>query len=60
MNPWEELSEALSAKKAELSQANNGWNKKGSSSGGGSWSYKALRGSAMGPVMNYLRSQKEI
>ncbi|KAG7591483.1 Coilin N-terminal domain [Arabidopsis thaliana x Arabidopsis arenosa] len=60
VNPWEELSEALSAKKAELSQANNGWNKKGSSSGGGSWSYKALRGSAMGPVMNYLRSQKEI
>ncbi|CAN8293849.1 unnamed protein product [Cochlearia groenlandica] len=60
VNPWEELSEALSAKKAELSQANNGWNKKESSSGGGSWSYKALRGSAMGPVMNYLRSQKEI
>ncbi|EOA36832.1 hypothetical protein CARUB_v10008617mg [Capsella rubella] len=59
VNPWEELSETLSAKKAELSQANNGWNKKGSSSGG-SWSYKALRGSAMGPVMNYLRSQKEI
>ncbi|VVA91170.1 unnamed protein product [Arabis nemorensis] len=59
VNPWEELSEALSAKKAELSQNNNGWNKKGSSSGG-SWSYKALRGSAMGPVMNYLRSQKEI
>ncbi|ESQ35518.1 hypothetical protein EUTSA_v10007108mg [Eutrema salsugineum] len=59
VNPWEELSEALSAKKAELSQTNNGWNKKGSSSGG-SWSYKALRGSAMGPVMNYLRSQKEI
>ncbi|AAD31056.1 F3F19.5 [Arabidopsis thaliana] len=59
VSPWEELSEALSAKKAALSQANNGWNKKGSSSGG-SWSYKALRGSAMGPVMNYLRSQKEI
>ncbi|XP_010458744.1 PREDICTED: coilin-like [Camelina sativa] len=59
VNPWEELSEALSAKKAELSEANNGWNKKGSSSGG-SWSYKALRGSAMGPVMNYLRSQNEI
>ncbi|XP_010476289.1 PREDICTED: coilin-like [Camelina sativa] len=60
VNPWEELSEALSAKKAELSEANNGWNKKGSSSTGGSWSYKALRGSAMGPVMNYLRSQNEI
>ncbi|CAA7039228.1 unnamed protein product [Microthlaspi erraticum] len=56
-NPWEELSAAVSAKKAELSQANNGWNKKGSSNGG-SWSYKALRGSAMGPVMNYLRQEK--
>uniref|UniRef100_A0A1J3IRL6 Uncharacterized protein n=1 Tax=Noccaea caerulescens TaxID=107243 RepID=A0A1J3IRL6_NOCCA len=59
VNPWEELSATLSAKKAELSQANNGWNKK-ESSNGGSWSYKALRGSAMGPVMNYLRSQKKI
>ncbi|KAF8086367.1 hypothetical protein N665_0628s0018 [Sinapis alba] len=61
VDPWEELSDALSAKKAQLSQANNGWNnKKGSSSGVSTWSYKALRGSAMGPVMNYLRSQKEI
>ncbi|KAJ0256837.1 Coilin [Hirschfeldia incana] len=61
VDPWEELSDALSAKKAQLSQANNGWNKKGSSSGGVStWSYKALRGSGMGPVMKYLRSQKEI
>ncbi|KAL0694358.1 hypothetical protein Bca4012_061538 [Brassica carinata] len=44
-DPWEELSNALSAKKAELSQANNnGWNnKKGSSSGVSAWSYKALR-----------------
>ncbi|KAJ0253341.1 Coilin [Hirschfeldia incana] len=56
-DPWEELSEALSAKKAKLCEANNnGWNKKGSSSGGGSW----RRGSGMGPLMNYLRSQKEI
>ncbi|KAG2297759.1 hypothetical protein Bca52824_034231 [Brassica carinata] len=56
-NPWEELSEALSEKKAKLSEANNGWNKKGSSSsGGGSW----RRGSGMGRLMNYLRSQKEI
>ncbi|KAJ4915555.1 sphere organelles protein-related [Raphanus sativus] len=60
-DPWEELSNALSAKKAQLSQANNGgWDKKGSSSGVSTWSYKALRGSGMGPVMNYLRSQKEI
>ncbi|KAH0877231.1 hypothetical protein HID58_064625 [Brassica napus] len=49
-DPWEELSDALSAKKAQLAQANNGgWNKKGSSSGGSAWSYKALRGSGMGP-----------
>ncbi|XP_009148551.2 coilin isoform X2 [Brassica rapa] len=61
-DPWEELSNALSAKKAQLAQANNGgWNnKKGSSSGGSAWSYKALRGSGMGPVMKYLRSQNEI
>ncbi|KAF3583681.1 hypothetical protein F2Q69_00026464, partial [Brassica cretica] len=60
-DPWEELSDALSAKKAQLAQANNGgWTKKGSSSGGSAWSYKALRGSGMGPVMKYLRSQKEI
>ncbi|CAN6878372.1 unnamed protein product [Brassica oleracea] len=51
-DPWEELSDALSAKKAQLAQANNGgWTKKGSSSGGSAWSYKALRGSGMGPVM---------
>ncbi|KAH0921328.1 hypothetical protein HID58_021346 [Brassica napus] len=51
VDPWEELSNALSAKKAQLAQANNGgWNKKGSSSGGSAWSYKALRGSGMGPT----------
>ncbi|KAF8104551.1 hypothetical protein N665_0171s0056 [Sinapis alba] len=56
VNPWEELSEALSAKKAQLSETNNdGWKKKGSSSGG-SW----RRGGGMGLLMNYLRSQKEI
>nr|ABQ50545.1 hypothetical protein [Brassica rapa] len=55
-NPWEELSEAVSAKKAKLSEANNGWNKKGKSSSGGSW----RRGGGIGPLMNYLRSQKEI
>ncbi|KAG5387229.1 hypothetical protein IGI04_038699 [Brassica rapa subsp. trilocularis] len=55
-NPWEELSEAVSAKKAKLFEANNGWNKKGKSSSGGSW----RRGGGIGPLMNYLRSQKEI
>ncbi|KAF3570440.1 hypothetical protein F2Q69_00063448 [Brassica cretica] len=55
-NPWEELSEAVSAKKAKLPEANNGWNKKGKSSSGGSW----RRGGGIGPLMNYLRSQKEI
>ncbi|KAJ4889851.1 sphere organelles protein-related [Raphanus sativus] len=54
-DPWEELSEALSEKKAKLCEANKGWNKKGSSRRG-SW----RRGSGMGPLMNYLRSQKEI
>ncbi|CAH8382933.1 unnamed protein product [Eruca vesicaria subsp. sativa] len=60
VDPWEELSNALSAKKAQLSQTNNGWNKKASSSGVSTWSSKALRGSGMGGVVSYLRSQKEI
>ncbi|XP_010528093.1 PREDICTED: coilin isoform X2 [Tarenaya hassleriana] len=58
VNPWEEISQTLNAKKTELTQS-KGWNKKVNSSGG-SWSYRALRSSALGPVMNYLRSQNEI
>lgn len=59
---WEELSTALSAKKAELAQEDN-WNKKKSSPGSSStssWSYRALRGSALGPTMARLRAQNDL
>ncbi|WCJ38578.1 sphere organelles protein-related [Euphorbia peplus] len=55
-NPWEEISQALSLKKELLSQEDN-WNKPESSR---SWSYRALRGSAMGPTVAFLRAQNEI
>lgn len=57
-NVWDEVCEALSAKKAQLSQEDN-WTKKGGSSGR-SWPYRALRGSALGPTMARLRAQNEI
>lgn len=63
---WDEICEAFSAKKAQLSQEDN-WNKKkstaGSSAGSSSrssWSYRALRGSALGPTMALLRAQKDL
>ncbi|XP_065875018.1 coilin [Euphorbia lathyris] len=58
VNPWEEISQALSAKKEQLSQEDE-WNKP-ESSGGRSWSYRSLRGSALGPTVAYLRGQNEI
>lgn len=54
-NPWADISRALSVKKAQLSQEIQ-WGK-GESSGTGSWSRRALRGSALGPTMALLRSQ---
>ncbi|EXB82497.1 hypothetical protein L484_027672 [Morus notabilis] len=58
VNVWDEICEALSAKKAQLSQEDN-WTKKGGSSSG-SWSFRALRGGALGPTMARLRAQNEI
>lgn len=58
VNVWEEINQALKAKKEELSQEDN-WNKT-QSSGRRPWSYKALRGSALGPTMALLRSQNEL
>lgn len=55
---WDEISEALNAKKAQLSQE-NGWSKE-ESSGKSAWSYRALRGSALGPTMALLRAQSEL
>lgn len=50
VNAWDEISTTLNAKKAQLSQG----------SGKKSWSYKALRGSVLGPTMAILRSKKQI
>ncbi|XP_060214047.1 coilin [Lycium barbarum] len=45
------------AKKAELSQENS-WGK--TNSGKSPWSYRPMRGTALGPTMAFLRSQKKI
>ncbi|KDP26679.1 hypothetical protein JCGZ_17837 [Jatropha curcas] len=58
VDAWEQINQALNAKKAELSQEDN-WNKT-ESSGRRPWSYKALRGSALGPTMALLRAQNEL
>nr|XP_043639047.1 coilin [Erigeron canadensis] len=56
-NTWDELKQALIAKKAEL-QGMNAEMKK--DSGRNKWSYRALRGSALGPTMAMLRSSNNI
>ncbi|KAJ4961277.1 hypothetical protein NE237_021187 [Protea cynaroides] len=56
-NLWEEFSQALCKKRAQLLQ--DRWTKN-ESSGKGGWSFKALRSSALGPTMAILRAQKEI
>ncbi|KAB2624811.1 coilin [Pyrus ussuriensis x Pyrus communis] len=53
---WDEINQAFNAKKAELSQEENGWSKKDGSVRS-SWSYRGLRGSALGPVVARLRAQ---
>ncbi|XP_031130832.1 coilin-like isoform X5 [Ipomoea triloba] len=57
VNLWEQFSETLNAKKEQLSKESN-WGNGGSS--GKSWSYKALRGSALGPTMAFLRSKNQL
>ncbi|PSR84813.1 Coilin like [Actinidia chinensis var. chinensis] len=57
VNAWDEISQAISAKKEQLIQE-NGWNKE--SSGRGPWSYRALRSSALGPTMAILRARNDI
>ncbi|KAJ7945461.1 Coilin [Quillaja saponaria] len=55
VNVWDEINQALNAKKAQLSQE-DGWSKK-ESPGTRSWSNRSLRGSALGPTMAILRAQ---
>ncbi|KAH8500032.1 hypothetical protein H0E87_015319 [Populus deltoides] len=57
-NPWEEINQALTAKKELLSQE-DGW-KKTESSSRSPWSYKALRGSSLGRTIALLRAQNEL
>lgn len=54
---WDEINEALTAKKAKLSKE-NGWNKE-QNSGSRSWS-RSLRCSALGPTVALLRAQNEL
>ncbi|MBA0607549.1 hypothetical protein Godav_019828 [Gossypium davidsonii] len=58
VNVWEEINQALSAKKAELSKE-DGWSR-ADSSGRSAWSFRALRRSALGPTMAFLRAQNGI
>ncbi|CAL0320383.1 unnamed protein product [Lupinus luteus] len=55
VNLWDELNEALAAKKAKLSEVDDGWSHVSSDSR--SWSHRALRCSALGPTMARLRAQ---
>ncbi|CAL8994125.1 unnamed protein product [Prunus brigantina] len=55
VSAWDEISQALNAKKAELSQS-DGWSRN-EGSVRNSWSYRGLRGSALGPVVARLRTQ---
>ncbi|KAL2332726.1 hypothetical protein Fmac_013939 [Flemingia macrophylla] len=54
VNVWDEINEALKAKKAKLSQE-DGWSR-GESSSTRSWSNRAMRCSALGPTVAFLRS----
>ena len=54
---WDELKEALIAKKSELLEMNEEMKK---DSGRNKWSYRALRSSALGPTMAMLRSSNNI
>ena len=55
---WDDICAALEAKKAQLAKEDN-WTKTASTSGN-SWSYRALRSSALGPTMAILRAQNEL
>ncbi|KAK9707463.1 hypothetical protein RND81_07G199000 [Saponaria officinalis] len=52
---WEEIAEALTAKKAQLKQEDN-WNKK-TTPVKRPWSFRSVRSGAVGPVMARLRDQ---
>ncbi|XP_058092445.1 coilin [Magnolia sinica] len=55
---WDEISQALTEKKAQLMKR-NGWGTK-ESSDKAAWSYKALRSSALGPTVALLRARNDL
>lgn len=57
---WSEVMEALNKKKSELVMEANEEMKKKKDSEWNRWSYRALRGSALGPTMALLRSNNNI
>ncbi|CAN4124034.1 unnamed protein product [Withania somnifera] len=57
VNLWEQFSDTLKSKKAELAQESS-WGK--ASTVKSPWSYRSIRGTALGPTMAFLRSQKKI
>ncbi|MCD7464507.1 hypothetical protein HAX54_052894 [Datura stramonium] len=57
VNLWEQFSDTLQSKKAELAQESS-WSK--ATTGKSPWSYRSMRGTALGPTMAFLRSQKKI
>ncbi|CAM8980018.1 unnamed protein product [Rhodiola kirilowii] len=57
-NTWDDVIQVLSSKKLELLAKENGQEKQ--NSGKSSWSYRAARGSALGPLMARLREQNEL
>ncbi|XP_059280602.1 coilin [Lycium ferocissimum] len=71
VNLWEQFNETLKSKKAEIAQESSwgktkkaelsqesNWDK--TNSGKSPWSYRPMRGTALGPTMAFLRSQKKI
>ncbi|GAB2292328.1 hypothetical protein Dimus_026575 [Dionaea muscipula] len=59
VDPWEELTQALDAKKTDLLQQDDKWNQNGNSEKR-TWSYRTLQRSALGPTLNRLREQNRI
>lgn len=58
-NVWEEIAQALSAKKEQLSQEDR-WRRKESSAKVPPPTYRGLRGTALGPIMALLRAHNAI
>ncbi|KAL4193322.1 hypothetical protein AMTRI_Chr06g176270 [Amborella trichopoda] len=55
---WDEITQALKEKKAQLLHRENGVPKETTQRN--AWSYKALRSSALGPTISFLRAQNHL